>query len=931
MDKYATNPFGRNFRATQRKTTLAFLITVSLAAGGTQWHQSDFIIGTFEDPCLSDNIDPSPVDSILRAKHDKDRHNYQFCKNAYFNLLSGVNHLWDNRACDIPVVHGQQKIDYALNIAAEVGLKSLVSHEPWESCNCNAAFLSFMRTENTTPFRSYKNYAAYITHHYKSLGTPSYTALQGFFVAAEPGPSQAIASCGSDGFSHGIDTLKMWIKAFKSFCPEKQSHVFIFPSGSALFDGSTDSLLYKAYIDTVFNDADASKQPQVICSNSYPLWDPRLRPIESNFFWGLATYRKKAGGRPFWNFTHSIFTYRDGDSSRNPRLHTYIPPDEATLRWHAFTNVAHGAKGIIWFTYRSLNENSGTFGNYGEAIVDCANESPLIRGSTPQRTEYTVIREINRYCACIVGPAVMASDFLNTYHKKISGPDAGGTYTVAPDQSFIPASQILSAGANDPILLDVNDANIMVGVFKDRADTATCYMLFVNKNWKLSSRPVTQLSISFKGDLGNRVFLAPRAYQYDGSTVFTPLPVTCHNRLQRSTVTLPAPLLSGEGRLIKVTGSNIAPSFFCGFRPHGEIAAASNRIDKRLVCFARGTDNRVYARIQDTADVDFWGTEWRMIDSTQIYSTIVCTTSGSYPKIFLFSTTSDGKIQYTFQSRPQDKAKPLLFNAWQTLAMQQKINSTITCSTFGTSNEYSALFFRCDSTLYYSYFDASSICHGPYPITKMDTEYNGTVGICCTRQGTDSGSIDLFVATPAKRLNWGRMTIADLLRHTVRPFTDFGSFSAGEFVVAVNLDNTLEVFFAQDDFNRLSHKKQRFPGSSEWDLYNEETRIFGGLSIGRNRDGRLEVFTRDSAGYLSHMWQLTAGKPCLSSLVRLGAGAVTVGPAPAAVASNGDGRLTVFTTCAGNSNIYFSSQARNGGGIDWQNCLPFTNISDQDR
>jgi hypothetical protein len=914
-----------------RITVVIFLVAVTPAAAATQWHQSDFIVGTFEDPCLSDNIDPAPVDSNLRAKLDKDKRSYQFCKNAYFNLLSGISHLWDGHPCDVPVAHGQGKIDYALNIAADVGLKSLVIHEPWESCNCKAAFLSFMRAENTTPFRSDKNYASYLLHHYKNLGAPRYSALQGFYVAAEPGPSRSDLSCGSDGFTCGIDTLKMWVASFKSLCPDKQSFVFIFPSGAALFGGFTDSTAYKDYIDTVYNDADSCKRPQVVCSNSYPLWDPQVRPIEKNFFWALTAYRKKAGSRPFWNHAHCIFTYRDGDAGRDPRFHTYVPPDEAVLRWYAFTNVVHGAKGIIWFAYRGFNANSGAVGNYGEAVVDCNNQSPLIAGSVPRRTEYAAIREINRYLACIVGPAVMTSCFVNTYHKKSSGPDADGGYTVVPGQSFIPAGQILSVGANDPLLLDLNNNDVMAGVFKDKADTATYYLLVVNKSWKLHCRPVIRLSIVLKGCVSSRVFLAPRAYGYDGGTAFTPLPVVYSDKLRQSVVTIPDPLLSGEGRLIKVISAGRSGPSLPGFRPHGEIAAAQNAIDKKLICFARGTDNRVYARIQDTANVDFWENEWRMVDSTQIYGDIAVTTFGSYPRIFVFSTTSDGNMQITFQSRPQDKEKSLLFNAWQTVRLPQKINGRITCSSFGTSNKYLALFFRCSSTLYYCYLDTSFMCHGPFPVTQVDSANRGAVGAGRNCRGTEPGSIDLFLSTPAKRLYWARMTVSDLLRHTVPVFTDFGCSTSGEIAVETNRGNTLEVFFARNDSRRLSHKKQRSPGSREWLSCDEQTLIFGSLSTGRNSDGRLELFTRDSAGFLCHQWQLAEDKPQLSSLAPLGAGSITAGPAPAAVGVNADGRLTVFAVSSGNSNVFYTSQGKDGCGIDWQNCLPFTNISDRDR
>jgi len=917
---------------THTRIAIVLLFTVPLSGAETrsQWRQSDFIIGSHEDPCISDNINPHPADSAHSAKLNSDRYNYQFCKNAYFNMTTGHNHLWDERPCDTPVLHGQEKTDYSLQVAADVGLKSLVQHEPWGSCNCNAAFLPFMRTENTTPYHSHRNYAAYISHHYKSLGAGQYAALQGYFVAAEPGPGQTNVSCGSDGFSHGIDTLKMWVNAFKTYAPEKQSHVFIFPSGGVLLGTFADSTSYKDYIDTVFNDVDSGKRPQVVCSNSYPLFDPGVRPIEQNFFWALTTYRIKAWNRPFWNYVHCVFTYRDGDAGRDPKRRTYIPPDEATLRWNAFTNVAHGAKGLIWFTYWSVNNYFGVVGNYGDAIVDCHNKSPLISGSNPRRTEYTVIQEINRYLTCIVGPMVMTSNFVNAYHKKISGPDAGGNYSVIPGQSHIPAHQILSVGANDPVLYDLSNKNVMAGVFQDKVNTKTCSILLVNKNWALNARPITNLSVVLKGDQTGNVFLAPRSYGYNGSTGFTQPTVMYNSADQLSTTIIPE-LKSGEGRLIKIIGTD-SGTLRHGFRPQGEIAVAQNAIDKKLICFARGMDNRIYARIQDTANVDFWGSEWNLVNPTLVGGNIVCANFGRHYPITIASTTIDGKLQYSFQSRPLDKKNPLLFERWRTCAMAQKINGPITCSNFGSSREHLAFFFRCGYSLHYAYLDRSGVCHGPFPVTQVATGISGGFGLGLNGKSTAAcGSIDLFVTKSNNRLYRGRMSVSDLLRHNVPPFSDFGCNAAGEIAVGANADNTLEVFFVKEGSNNLSHKRQHAPGSAEWDAYDEPVHVYAALSVGRNSDGRLELFTKDSTGHLCHLWQHAANRPLLSTIMPLGAGPITAGTTAIAIGNNGDGRLAIFSACACNSNIFFTSQGRTGCGIDWQNCLPFTNLSDQDR
>jgi hypothetical protein len=91
-----------------------------------------------------------------------------------------------------------------------------------------------------------------------------------------------------------------------------------------------------------------------------------------------------------------------------------------------------------------------------------------------------------------------------------------------------------------------------------------------------------------------------------------------------------------------------------------------------------------------------------------------------------------------------------------------------------------------------------------------------------------------------------------------------------------------------------------------------------------------DFFTRDTSGYLCVIKRDRSGTPLPGAPAPVGSCPVTAGPYPVAVAENGDGRLAVFFICAGGSNVFFSSQGKKGCGIDWQNPLPLTNLSDQD-
>ena len=368
-------------KKTEQSLFVIILLAVVWHSTAQQWHQSDFIIGSWQDPCIH---------------QQNDTLNFQFCKNGYFNLLCGGNYkTWQYQ-------NGQREIDYALSIAARVGLKSLVPHEPG-ACNNAMTFETFQRNANAD------NYASSIVQHYKNLGAANDAALEGYWVGHEPSPSPDTFSCGyGDGFTHVSDTIKMWTKSFRTCDPSKLSFVLVLPLQNShdyftprLPDGLKDTAQYKTYLDDVFNSAVSGSQPQVVGNNIYPLWchsfDFRQYPadtIEKNFFWCLTACRTKAGNRPFWNAVHCIVDRGN-----------LAVPDENNLRWYAFTNVAHGVTGILWFTYCNVNRNSDAAGTFGDAIIDCDNTS--LRIGPEQRIEYTVIREINRYCTCIVGPMAM--------------------------------------------------------------------------------------------------------------------------------------------------------------------------------------------------------------------------------------------------------------------------------------------------------------------------------------------------------------------------------------------------------------------------------------------------------------------------------------------------------------------------------------------
>jgi hypothetical protein len=125
--------------------------------------------------------------------------------------------------------------------------------------------------------------------------------------------------------------------------------------------------------------------------------------------------------------------------------------------------------------------------------------------------------------------------------------------------------------------------------------------------------------------------------------------------------------------------------------------------------------------------------------------------------------------------------------------------------------------------------------------------------------------------------------------------------------VASNKDGRLELFAIGGD-GRLHGLAQTAPNQgwpSAWkdwgDLPKEGPH--GDLGLGRNQDGRLEIFVRPANGEILHTWQTTAGGTLRGEWSSLG-GAFVRGPR---VGNNQDGRLELFALDA-------------AGGVhhDWQ-------------
>ena len=102
---------------------------------------------------------------------------------------------------------------------------------------------------------------------------------------------------------------------------------------------------YDEYVGSVVSTV----KPDVLCMDSYPIFeiDPVLNPsiniTTEGYHRNLAVLRAHAlaAGINFWNFFNAM------------PFNSHLAPTEGQIAWQAFTSLAYGAKGVLYFTYWS--------------------------------------------------------------------------------------------------------------------------------------------------------------------------------------------------------------------------------------------------------------------------------------------------------------------------------------------------------------------------------------------------------------------------------------------------------------------------------------------------------------------------------------------------------------------------------------------------
>jgi hypothetical protein len=459
---------------------LAGLLAIHPAARADAWRQERFIIGTWWDPCQ----ESAGGDS---SKMDDDVAGFVTAIDAYINLFTGTQ---------LPslIDHRSDGMKRALGIVALARSERLDADPRYLVSDERACRLS----NHPLP----TDYDTSVAFFYKTQGgggglsDEEAERLYGFRIVDEPASADA-------------DTVTAWIELFKTYSPEQLAYINLYGRGGPFASDAA----YEAYLDRFLLDPSATRRPDVVSYDFYPLHaDGTFFP---NYFYTMSAVRQRAGRRPIWAYPMSNHHSSQGVE--------FVDAQEEHMRLTAFCPIAYGAKGLIWFTYElKLSNPPNCEGDYCKApVINCDSLT----------AKYYSMQRINHYLDKVLGPVVMGSEYLGVWHKTFPAAEA------------LPASEQLYAN-NAPVVRYLTRDEVMVAAFRDTSDATCYYLLLVNKS--LGSKSVIAW---LKGDYQNHVELAPSVVGYAGSTTYTPATTVYSENETRFGFILEA----GEGRLVRVT------------------------------------------------------------------------------------------------------------------------------------------------------------------------------------------------------------------------------------------------------------------------------------------------------------------------------------------------------------------------------------------
>ncbi len=243
-----------------------------------------------------------------------------------------------------------------------------------------------------------------------------YPALWGYHVADEPGAG-------------AFPQLAAVNKYLLSKDPKHVPFINLYPTYAPLWALGTNS--YEEHVDLYLN----SVQPRLLSYDHYALFAGVER---GDYFENMEIIRRQ-GLKHHTPFNYILLSVPHG---------AYRDPSEADLRWQVNTALAYGARGIMYFTYRTV---LGTPWDFHNAILDAEGKK------TPK---YEQAKQINAEVLKLA-PTLLRLTSEAVYHTK---PVPSGAVE-------IPADCIVSR---------IEGGEFVVGLF--RADNGDRYAMFVNRS-----------------------------------------------------------------------------------------------------------------------------------------------------------------------------------------------------------------------------------------------------------------------------------------------------------------------------------------------------------------------------------------------------------------------------------------------------------------
>lgn len=370
--------------------------------------------------------------------------------------------------------------------------------------------------------------------------------------------------------------------------------------------------------------------------------------------------------------------------------------------------------------------------------------------------------------------------------------------------------------------------------------------------------------------------------------------------------------------------SKIAATSTIAFTPQGEIVVAKSTLGThagRLYLVAKGSDNSVWSRIQDGVNGG-WTSAWtRVGNAGQAAGNIEIINGKSDNRLYLFTKDANKKIKYLMQ-----RSSGGWISAWGNLA------SNFTCCNItddiavGTQADNSIIVFASGN---YGYINAIKMSDNTFTDIGGQ-QYNRRLVV---GKNAD-GRLEVFVATSGEarcQHKWQISANGGWAPYWEDLFSDINN-TLSDLVVANNQDGRLELFLANSFTQQINHTWQTQASNSQSWVTMTPLEPFAnvkyGLNVGRNSDGRLEIFFHgnNTSNTCYHAWQVSPNSDWSNNEYLLPDNSLSDMPdaSKIAVGNYDDGRLAVFAigTASGVFGIHVKYQT---GPTSWSSWQPLTN------